>query len=157
MRKVICILLTIFLYSCVQSPENIFNKILQTAKIEPNLNRAVLYSIDLNGSSGNKFYDQLAKSGSKSNAYLLSLIENENPTEYCILNITGLLYDGDIAIKLLLDINNITDEDFNNFLIHPSIKDNYNSAADWYTWLHESQIHRLWVKDRICEILQNNR
>lgn len=108
------------------------------------------YSSSLNAS-----YAKIMKLGKENNDKLLKLAINENSTKW-ITNVSYRpLTDGDLAISLIIDINEISDEDF--YLLMPvEVKNEYekNGAVVFWDWIHEGLSNREYVINQL-EVLIN--
>ena len=106
-------------------------------------------------SSLNDAYAKILKMGKENNNKLLKLAINENSTNWITDFSYRPLTDGDLAISLIIDINEITDEDF--YLLMPlEIRNEYekNGVVVFWDWIHEGVYNRKYVINQL-EVLMN--
>ena len=144
-----CFLATVLLsfISCKEDTDHIFNKLII---IEENNYEKTFPSIDLQNIKdiNNVYYKKLIKKGKSINDYLLEKAYSEEKTNWYNYPFYFNMSEGDIAIKLLLDIN----KDINFYKIIPiEIIDEYdeNGAKIWWDYL---RINR----EEIIELIKEN-
>lgn len=105
-------------------------------------------------SSVNKLYLKICKMGKKNNDRLLELAINENKTNWITNFSYQPLTDGDLAISLLIDINEISDVDF-KFLMPSDIRDEYEEEGGriFWDWIHEDIANRKYVIIQLKKII----
>ena len=134
-----------FVISCNTTDYN-FNKLIT---VKENNNENVLQSIDLHGieNINNIYYKRLYNKGKSINKYLLQKVYSENITNWYNYPFYFNMSEGDIAIKLLLDINKI---DFQNIVPTEILYEyNKNGARIWWNYLHKD-------KEKIIELIKEN-
>ena len=149
-------LLCLAIVSCTPDSSATFQSILETADMLPGLNKAPFGSLDLHATSHNFQYDRMVFEGSGHNAFLLEQALSEDATDYFIPGVTDTLTQGDMAIRLLLDINfSGTDNDWIEQFVPLSIQEEYTrqGAQVWWDWIQESAENRNWIIERIREVL----
>ena len=105
-------------------------------------------------SSLNDVYMKIYKMGKENNYKLLEFAINDNPTNWLTTFSYIPLTDGDLAISLIIDINEISDEDF--FLLMPlEIRKEYekNGVLVFWNWIHEDISNRKYVITQLKNIL----
>ena len=83
-------------------------------------------------------------SNKENNNNLFELAINENPTNWLTNFSYRPITDGDLAISLLIDINEISDEEF--YLLMPlELRNEYdkNGVVVFLDWIHENVINQL--------------
>ena len=151
-----CILTVIFITGCANNTSFLFDKMVNKKNSVDGTNVICLYSYDLHTGEQNEYHEKLYKKGSKINNFLLQKANQANKTNYIIPNIVSPLTDGDIAISLLLDINQITDSEFKLNLITKEIEEDYNNSGStvWWKWIHENIENRKWVISQIKILIE---
>ena len=105
-------------------------------------------------SSLNDAYAKILKMGKKNNIRLLELAINENSTNWITDFSYRPLTDGDLAISLIIDINEISDENF--YLLLPiEIRNEYekNGAVVFWDWIHEGISNREYVISQLENLM----
>jgi hypothetical protein len=123
-----------------------FNKLIT---IKPNNYEETFPSIDLSGieNINNKYYKKLYKERKTINTYLLEKANSEKETNWYNYPFYFKMKEGDIAIKLLLEINEV---DFNKIIPLEILNEyNKNGARIWWEYLHEN-------REKIIELIMNN-
>jgi hypothetical protein len=133
--------------SCKENTDHIFNKLII---IEENNYEKTFPSIDLQNIKdiNNVYYKKLIKKGKSINDYLLGKAYSEEKTNWYNYPFYFNMSEGDIAIKLLLDIN----KDINFYKIIPiEIIDEYdeNGAKIWWDYLRVN-------REEIIELIKEN-
>lgn len=105
-------------------------------------------------SSVNNLYLKICKMGKKNNDRLLELAINENKTNWITNFSYQPLTDGDLAISLLIDINEISDVDF-KFLMPSDIRDEYEEEGGrvFWDWIHEDIANRKYVITQLKKLI----
>jgi hypothetical protein len=124
-----------------------FNKLIT---IKPNNYEETFPSIDMvRGIKNihNKYYKKIYKKGKTINTYLLGKTYSEKETNWYNYPFYFNMMEGDIAINLLLEINEV---DFYK-IIPLEILDEYNKngARIWWDYLHKN-------REKIIELIKNN-
>ena len=140
-------LFVLFLVSCKQDFDVLFNQMINEEKI------VILEHPDYS-SVINNAYIKIYKLGKKNNKKLLELAINENSTTWVTNIIERPLTDGDLAISLLVDINEISDADF-YYLMPLEIGKEYdkNGVFVFWDWIHENKNNRLYVINQLKKII----
>ncbi|MDR1837643.1 MAG: hypothetical protein LBQ89_08300 [Treponema sp.] len=133
--------------SCKEDIDHVFNKLII---IEENNYEKTFPSIDLQNIKdiNNIYYKKLIKKGKSINDYLLEKAYSEEKTNWYNYPFYFNMSEGDIAIKLLLDIN----KDINFYKIIPmEIIDEYdeNGAKIWWDYLRVN-------REEIIELIKEN-
>jgi hypothetical protein len=133
--------------SCKKDVDHIFYKLIT---IEENNYENFFPSIDLQNIKdiNNIYYKRLFKKGKSINEYLLGKAYSEKMTNWYNYPFYFNMSEGDIAIKLLLDINR--DVDFYK-IIPMEIIDEYdeNGARIWWDYLRGN-------REKIIELIKEN-
>jgi hypothetical protein len=114
--------------------------------------------IDLDGIEyiHNKYYKKLYNMNKKINCYLLEKAYSTKPTNWYFYPFYFQMTEGDIAIKLLLDINLLNDSEFYK-IIPEKINDEYNKsngyANIWWIYLHKNIENRKEIIELIKETI----
>ena len=90
------------------------------------------------------------------NNNLVELAINENPTNWLTDFSYRPITDGDLAISLLIDINEISDEEF--YLLMPlELRNEYdkNGVVVFWDWIHENVINRKYVINQLIKIINS--
>lgn len=105
-------------------------------------------------SSVNDRYMKICKMGKGNNEALLKLAINENPTNWITCLSYRSLTDGDLAISLIIDINEINDEDF-CLLMPLEIRKEYEKigVVVFWDWIHESVSNREYVINQLENLI----
>lgn len=107
-------------------------------------------------SSINDAYMKIYKMGKENNNNLVELAINENPTNWLTDFSYRPITDGDLAISLLIDINEISDEEF--YLLMPlELRNEYdkNGVVVFWDWIHENVINRKYVINQLIKIINS--
>lgn len=105
-------------------------------------------------SSLNDAYMKICKMGKENNNNLLELAINENSTNWVTDFSYRPLTDGDLAISLIIDINEIRDEDF--YLLMPlEVRNEYekNGVVVFWDCIHEGGANREYVIDQLEKLM----
>lgn len=105
-------------------------------------------------SSLNDAYMKICKMGKGNNNNLLELAINENSTNWVTDFSYRPLTDGDLAISLIIDINEISDEDF--YLLMPlEVRNEYekNGVVAFWDWIHEGVANREYVINQLEKLM----
>ena len=132
------IIVLFFQISCVYDVDYIFNKLIT---IEENNYEKIFPSIDLQDIEyiNNEYYEQLYKRGKSINEYLLEKAYSEEMTNWYNYPFYFKMSEGDIAIKLFLDIN-INEIEFYKIIPAEIIEEyNKNGARIWWDYLHKDR------------------
>lgn len=97
-----------------------------------------------------KCYNTILNYGMEVNYYLIQRMICDEPTMFCLPNIVCPLTDGDIAFMLLCDINCKDEYEQRLFPAELISKPGY-SAADMFSYLHESRENRIAVALRLLD------
>jgi len=133
------------LISCNNIDYN-FNKLIS---IEEKNNENIFYSINLHGieNINNVYYKRLYKKGKNINKYLIEKMYSEKMTNWYNYPFYIKMSEGDIAVNLLLDINEI---EFNKIIPMEILNEyNKNGARILWNYLHEN-------KENIIELIIEN-
>lgn len=127
------------------STEMLFNKMLETS-ISAEDELIPLHSINLYKESGNKYYDKIFHSKNTDINFLLKKILSDAETNFCIPNI-AVLAEGDIALKLVIEILELNDSYFTDYLVPEEIKNKFEAFENfyWYEWIHRNKENREWI------------
>ncbi len=149
-RKFICILLlSLIFFSCSNdSFEDLFEKLTSNTEI-----KEISFSCNLD-SDMDVFYKKIVRQGEKNNSKLMELSLSEVPTNWITPLNSCKLTKGDLAISILLDVNEIDDSKF-ELLIPDSIKEDYqkNGVRAWWDWIHSDIENRKYVVNQLKHII----
>lgn len=82
--------------------------------------------------------------------FLLEKAKSQEETDYCIPNLVCPLFEGDIAICMLLDMYPISDDYF-DYVMYQNIQRQYSSAADFWNYIHDSENNRNEIIKKISD------
>jgi hypothetical protein len=138
--KYLSLLLLIFVIavSC-NNYQNAFESLISKKEID------CFPSVDLEGLDciDNNNYKIIYNSGTRANSYLISRLTSDRKTKWTYATMPFFLTEGDIALLLLMDINNI---DF-MILLPKELENEYkkHGALCWWSWIHENDRNRNMV------------
>jgi hypothetical protein len=147
-KMIFLVILILSYVSCRNDVDYLFNKLIT---IEKNYNENVFPSIDLQElkNINNKYYRQLYKKGKSINEYLLTKAYSEKITNWYNYPFYFQMKEGDIAIKLLLDIN-IGEYDFHKIIPNEILEEyNKNGARVWWDCLHKN-------REKVIKLIKEN-
>ncbi|UTC75991.1 hypothetical protein E4O03_04595 [Treponema sp. OMZ 792] len=146
--KIMLFFFTITLISCIEKSANdLFESFVQK---ESNEKYLVLKTADLNPTEsldGN--YLKIIENHGNTN-YLLEKAESIKETKYCIPNLVCPMTEGDIAVCMLIDMYQMSDNYFET-VMYENIKRKTDSAKDFWDYIHASENNRKEIIRKITE------
>lgn len=142
-------ILSFFCFSCHNDNINyLFDKLTSNTEV-----RELHLSCNLD-SDMNTYYKKIVKQGKKNNADLIRLSYSEENVNWVLPLNTCRLMKGDIAISILITVNEIDDVEFES-LIPDVIKSDYAKygVRVWWEWIHLNLDNRKYVIHQLKELI----
>ena len=151
-------LLIIFIFSllligCSKNTEQLYEKMMSISK--DSKQKIYLSFFEVNGSSGNKYYDKIISLKEINIDYLYKQAMTCEKTNFVFELMNYELATGDIALSILWDKYQFDNEDINK-LFPENIATEYkkNGSIILYKWIQKEKKNRIYIVNKTFELLQ---